>query len=317
IAYLFFASGVNAFIKLPVVTENVAELPKNWNIFLNDRFQIENKNTVIVFENELEDFSDVKLRDLALKVNEDIWKGSDSNILFIRSEKSEQEIQLTQDKLKEYLNNFQFYSLYVKPNEFVNFYNDIRKKSIKSSNFNVEKKDVFVMDQVQLQNKITILGFTGTDIKKVEGDMTNLAHKIYDKNKGFVDFQVVYVAPKGTEKALKEWSEELLRAANIDLSHWHFVMADTDEIATFYNQLQLVGKLNERYATPNVYIIDKELNLRGRKGKNKRGEEEYREGYNTISAADLHNEMADDVKVILAEYRLALKKNNDDKNITN
>lgn len=207
VAYLFFASGVNSFIKLPVVTENIAELPSH-------------------------------------------WKG---------------------------LNE----------------------------------------EQLQLENQITILGFTGTDIKKVEGDMTNLAHKIYDKNKGFVDFQVVYVAPKGTEEALKEWRKELLRAANIDLSHWYFVMADTDEITTYYKQLQLVGNLNEGFATSNVYIIDKELNLRGRKGKNKRGEDEYREGYNTISAADLHNEMADDVKVILAEYRLALKKNNDDKNITN
>src|SRR5690606_36215467 len=219
IAYLFFASGVNAFIKLPVVTENVAELPKNWNIFLNDRFQIENKNTVIVFENELEDFSDVKLRDLALKVNEDIWKGSDSNILFIRSEKSEQEIQLTQDKLKEYLNNFQFYSLSVKPNEFVNFYNDIRKKSIKSSNFNVEKNDVFVMDQVQLQNKITILGFTGTDIKKVEGNMTNLAHKIYDRNKDFVDFQVVYIAPEGSEAEIEKFQNKLGHI--LDLYHFY------------------------------------------------------------------------------------------------
>ena len=28
-----------------------------------------------------------------------------------------------------------------------------------------------------------------------------------------------------------------------------------------------------------------------------------------ISAADLHNEMTDDVKILLREYRLALKKN--------
>ena len=56
--------------------------------------------------------------------------------------------------------------------------------------------------------------------------------------------------------------------------------------------------------------MDKELNHRGRKGKNKKGKEEYKESYNTISAADLHNEMTDDVKIILREYRLALKKNN-------
>ena len=33
-------------------------------------------------------------------------------------------------------------------------------------------------------------------------------------------------------------------------------------------------------------------------------------GFNTSSVADLNNKMEDDVKIILAEYRLALKKNN-------
>jgi hypothetical protein len=38
--------------------------------------------------------------------------------------------------------------------------------------------------------------------------------------------------------------------------------------------------------------------------------DEYKEGYNAASPSDLYNEMTDDVKVILAEYRLALKRNN-------
>ena len=72
----------------------------------------------------------------------------------------------------------------------------------------------------------------------------------------------------------------------------------------------MLGSLNEKLGTPNVYIVDKKRNLRGRKGKNKKGEEEYQEGYNTFKVSDLYNNMIDDVKVILAEYRLALKKNN-------
>jgi hypothetical protein len=36
-------------------------------------------------------------------------------------------------------------------------------------------------------------------------------------------------------------------------------------------------------------------------------------GYNTSSVAELNKKMTDDVKVILAEYRLALKKNNSDR----
>lgn len=170
-------------------------------------------------------------------------------------------------------------------------------------------------DPVQLKNKITILGFTGNDIKYVEGNITNLAHKIYDKNKDFVDFQVIMIAPKGTEEAISKLNEQL--SVNVDLKHWYYVMAEEKDIQEYFKKLNLVGNLDSKFGTSNVYIIDKELNLRGRKGKNKKGEEEYREGYNTISAADLHNEMADDVKVILAEYRLALKKNNRIDNVTN
>jgi len=76
-----------------------------------------------------------------------------------------------------------------------------------------------------------------------------------------------------------------------------------------------LGKLDEKVGTPNVYIIDKKRNLRGRKGKSVQGEPEYKEGYNTTSASDLHNDMMDDVKIILAEYRLALKRNNANRKI--
>lgn len=169
-------------------------------------------------------------------------------------------------------------------------------------------------EQVQLKNKITILGFTGTNFDLIEGNLTNLAHKIYDRNKDFVDFQIVYIAPEGSESAIEEFKQTL--GHNLNLYRFYFVLAPVDEIKSYFDQLELVGNLDSNYGTSHVYIIDKELNLRGRKGANKKGEEEYREGYNTISAADLHNEMSDDVKVILAEYRLALKKNNRIENVT-
>jgi hypothetical protein len=76
-----------------------------------------------------------------------------------------------------------------------------------------------------------------------------------------------------------------------------------------------LGKLDAKSGTPYVYIDDKKRNLRGRKGKSDKGEPEYKEGYNTTSAADLHNDMMDDVKIILAEYRLALKRNNANRKI--
>jgi len=166
-------------------------------------------------------------------------------------------------------------------------------------------------EQPKLAGKITILGFPGSDILYNKGNAFNLDQKIYNKNREFQDFQVIMVAPEGTQQQAKTLMAELGTIS--DLSRWHFVFAPENEIQEYYKSLNLVGGLDAKNGTPNVFIIDKERNLRGRKGKNKKGEEEYKEGYNTISAADLHNEMSDDVKVILAEYRLALKKYNKNK----
>ncbi|MBN9285162.1 MULTISPECIES: hypothetical protein [Flavobacterium] len=163
-------------------------------------------------------------------------------------------------------------------------------------------------EKVQMKEKITILGFPGSEMLYNKGDAFNLDQKIYNKNREFTDFQVVMIAPEGTEDQAKQLKSELSGIS--DLAVWHYVFAKPEEIQAYYNSLKLVGKLDDKLRTPNVFIIDKDLNLRGRKGKNKKGEDEYKEGYNTISAADLHNEMSDDVKIILAEYRLALKKNN-------
>ena len=63
-------------------------------------------------------------------------------------------------------------------------------------------------------------------------------------------------------------------------------------------------KLLSDFGTPNVYILDKERNLRGRKNQ-----EDYKEGYSTFHPSELNNEMLDDFKIILYEYRAALKKN--------
>jgi len=163
-------------------------------------------------------------------------------------------------------------------------------------------------ESVQLENKITILGFTGFDIAKNKGNLFNLNQKIYNKYAGFTDFQVVMVAPKGTESDIAAIFDKF-KTVSEDLSGWKIVFADSEEIKTYFESLQLIGNLGEDYGTPSVVIIDKNINLRGRKGKNKLGEDEYKDSYNTISAAELHNDMTDDVKILLREYRLALKKN--------
>ena len=64
--------------------------------------------------------------------------------------------------------------------------------------------------------------------------------------------------------------------------------------------------LSNSESTPIVFIIDKEKNLRGRDDD----DQGILFGFNAQSVAEINNKMVDDVKVILAEYRRALKKYN-------
>ena len=162
---------------------------------------------------------------------------------------------------------------------------------------------------VTLDKKITILGFLGQDLIHNKGNSFNLNQKIYKNYYEFKDFQFVMVAPKGTEAQAKQLLTEL--GAFTDTSKWNFVFASPEEIQAYYKSLNLKKDvLDSKTGTPNVYIVDKDRNLRGRKEATN-----YLEGYNTFYPSELNNVMMDDVKIILAEYRLALKKNNADRQI--
>ena len=156
--------------------------------------------------------------------------------------------------------------------------------------------------KVSLDKKITVLGFSGVDILNDRGNYFNLNEKIYKRYHGFEDLQFVVLCPLGTEKEAQKLVDALKPFT--DVSGWNFIFASPDEIKTFYKQLNLKGKLNDDLGTSYVYIIDKERNLRGRKEK-----KDYKEGYDTFHPSELSNEMLDDFKIILYEYRAALKKN--------
>lgn len=156
--------------------------------------------------------------------------------------------------------------------------------------------------KISLDKKITVLGFSGTNILENRGNYFNLNEKIYKRYNGFEDLQFVVLCPTGTEKEAQKIVDAL--SPFTDVKNWNFVFASKEEIQKFYDGLHLKEKLNENLGTYNVYIIDKERNLRGRKDQ-----KEYKEGYDTFHPSELSNEMLDDFKIILYEYRAALKKN--------
>ena len=129
--------------------------------------------------------------------------------------------------------------------------------------------------------------------------------KIYKRFADFNDYQTVVVL----DSTQKTEADDLIRelAAITDTSAWKFVFSTESQIQEHFATLDVPFKLNENSATNQLFIIDKERNLRGRIDDEDQG---LKYGYDCSKVADLNNKMEDDVKIILAEYRLALKKNN-------
>ena len=159
----------------------------------------------------------------------------------------------------------------------------------------------------QLDGMISIVGFWGSDLDYRKGDAFNLNQKIYKRFYQFDDFQFVMVVEKGLEKQVEEILAELQKGAATDLSKWKFVFGTKLEIETLFRGFKTDINLNDKASTSTVFIIDRSRKLRGRDDDDEVG---TLYGYNTASVAELNKKMTDDVKVILAEYRLALKKNN-------
>ena len=161
-------------------------------------------------------------------------------------------------------------------------------------------------EEISFQDQITILGFYGRNPSEYLGNSFNFAEKIYNTYYEFRNFQVIIVVPEEAREEVKEVRKEIGTIA--DLSKWKFVFGDPGEIKRLFGSLNTNMELENDLSTSHVFIIDKKGRLRGRSDDENHG---TLYGYDTASVAELDNKMDDDVKVILAEYRLALKKYNE------
>ena len=160
---------------------------------------------------------------------------------------------------------------------------------------------------IQLENNISIIGFWGSDLDMRKLDAFNLNQKIYKRFYKFKDLQFLMVVFNDKQDKLLEIIDELKKGSSEDMSRWKFILGDGTKIQELFSSFGSDIKLNTKFSTPFVFIVDKDRSLRGRDDDKESG---TLYGYNSSSVAELTKKMTDDIKIILAEYRLALKKNN-------
>lgn len=189
---------------------------------------------------------------------------------------------------------------------FASGVNNFAKLPILTENVNnVNTFENLTGETVTLTNKITVLGFLGNDVNNKKAFAFNLNQKIYKRFYQFEDFQFVMVAPTEVREEVIALNKEVSQLT--DASKWNFLFTNKEQILQLFSSLQTNIGLDETLASPYVFIIDRDKALRGRTDDEDAG---TLYGFDATSVAELNNKMVDDVKIILAEYRLALKKNN-------
>ena len=162
-------------------------------------------------------------------------------------------------------------------------------------------------EKIQLKDHITVLGFFGNNPIDKNITASNLKELVYDKFKGFKRFQVVVLMPKGTEEAVQTLKQEI--SSYEDLRFWHFVFGEPSHIKRLFLSLKKEEDLSEDLATDHVFIIDKDLNQRGRIDDRTDNEIEKNKpvyGLNTydcIEVAEIKNKMSEDMRILFTEYR--------------
>ena len=159
---------------------------------------------------------------------------------------------------------------------------------------------------VSFKNKISVVAFWGGDVNNKKSEALNLNQKIYKRFYEFQDFQFVLLHDKSDNEAIEDLKSDLVSGVGTDLKNWNFIPTTQSNIKMIFDSFKTNIDLDNNFSTPYVFIVDRNLSLRGRDDDEDIG---MLFGFNSQSVAEINNKMVDDVKIILAEYRLALKKN--------
>ena len=187
---------------------------------------------------------------------------------------------------------------------FASGVNNFGKLPVLTENvLDIDQLETIGNSPVSFHEKISVVAFFGNDLEALKGNTYNLDQKILEKFYQFNDFQFVIVLPEEAKSKAQDFASEFGTVTNSN--YWKFVTGTPAQVKDIFESFETNLKLDSNLQTPYVFIIDKDASLRGRDDDEDVG---TLYGYDSRSVSELNNKMSDDIKVILAEYRLELKK---------
>lgn len=162
-----------------------------------------------------------------------------------------------------------------------------------------------VKGKVTFKKHFSVVSFLGNDIETNKGGLFNLNEVIYKRYRKSLYFQSVLIMPIGTEKQVDDLKRKL--KTYTDINNWKFVFMENEDIKSLFKSFDSPYTINDNLSSEYVFIVDRELRLRGRKDdEDTDGGRLY--GYNMNSVNDLKNKMKKDIEIIYYQLKKSLEK---------
>lgn len=184
---------------------------------------------------------------------------------------------------------------------------DLTNRRAPEFTFLNQNADSFSSDS--LKGKIYVVDFFFTSCPSICPIMTANMTKLHERFSHYDGFELVSITVdprRDTPKLLKEYAVN----RKIDSPKWHFLTGDKDSL--YSAAYKFLSSAMEDESAPGGFLhteyfvlVDKEGNLRSRDDEQGNVIGVY-DGTNSAHV----NDLIDDIKVLIAEYNLALKKNN-------
>ena len=168
-------------------------------------------------------------------------------------------------------------------------------------------EEIKTISEYELEDHITVLAFLGKKPLEKATAASNLKELIYDKFKGFKKFQIVAFLSHEAKADLPALKREI--ESHEDLKYWHFVFLEDVDTQRIYDGLRSYRSLDGNLSTSSVFIVDGDLNQRGRLDDRTERELENKAmaydltSYDCFEVAILKNKMSEDIRVLFTEYR--------------
>lgn len=159
--------------------------------------------------------------------------------------------------------------------------------------------------EANFRNKVSVLVFNGDMDPLDRATISSLYEEAYHPYRLMKDFQLVsFVTSAAAKRALQK---DLIALDGRLPQNWKIYLKSCSQLKRDFKGLKPQIEPSAGCGSSYVLLLDKDLALRGRVKDPKYG---AIHAYDASNIAMLSHQLDDDIHILLAEYRLELKKNN-------